>query len=657
MCGIAGFVGIGQRPVIERSIHAMTAAQRHRGPDDGGVAVIGAGSGMFAALGSRRLAIIDRSAAGRQPLTNARSSAWIVFNGEIYNFAALRTELAGAGYVFQSRTDTEVVLHGYEAWGIEGLLRRLRGMFAFAIWDTHRRRLLLARDRLGEKPLYYALVGGRLLFASELRAIVASRLVECALSAAGTYAYLALGAVPAPLTIADPIRALESGQYAILAGGRLEVTRYWSLEEAASHHLSTSVAKSEAIAHLREVVTQAVSMRTVSEVPAGVFLSGGIDSTAVLAAARSGSSGRLRAHTLIFPEEPGGEAPWARIAAQRFDADLIEHPLTARALADELPRLAAAIDQPSIDGVNTYFAAKFARAAGTIVALSGVGGDELFGGYDSFARVPALMRAGTALRGIAPAGRLLMRLLGYGDGTSRAARLHYYLNGDPSLSRAYFAVRGLLSERVSATLLDRDFWAAGRRQFDIFGYLGSVPRVGTDTASAVSLLELQVYMQNQLLRDTDVMSMAHGVEVRCPLIDHELVEFAAALPAAWKFCGRPKALLLRALGDWIPPELANRRKAGFTLPFASWMRGELSDAISDLLNAYDGVGDVVDKRGALALWAAFQRGRLHWSRIWAVVMLRLWLREFRQPACQPVSNLEQDAAVAAIGIAPIASNP
>jgi asparagine synthase (glutamine-hydrolysing) len=656
MCGIAGFVGSGRRSVIERSIQAMNAAQRHRGPDDGGMVVIGAGSGMLAALGSRRLAIVDHSAAGRQPMSNARPSAWIVFNGEIYNFAALRAELAGAGYVFQSRTDTEVVLHGYEAWGIEGLLRRLRGMFAFAIWDAHRRRLLLARDRLGEKPLYYALVRGQLLFASELRAIVASGLVECALSAAGTFAYLALGSVPAPLTIADPIRALEPGQYAILAGGHLDVTRYWSLEEAASHHLSVIVPESEAIEHLGELVTKAVAMRTISEVPAGVFLSGGIDSTAVLAAARAGSSGRLRAHTLVFPEEPGGEARWARMAAQRFDADLIEHPLTARALGDELPSLAAAIDQPSIDGINTYFVAKFARTAGTKVALSGLGGDELFGGYDSFARVPALIRAGTALRGMAPAGRLLTRLLGYGDGTSRAARLCDYFNGEPSLSRAYFAVRGLLSERVSATLLDRDFWESGRRQFDTFGYLGSVPQVGKDTASAVSLLELQVYMHNQLLRDTDVMSMAHGLEVRCPLIDHELVEFTSALPPAWKFHGRPKALLLRALGDWIPPELANRRKAGFTLPFASWMRGELSDAISDLLNTSDGVDDVVDRSGALALWAAFRRGRLHWSRIWAVVMLRLWLREFRQPAHRPMGDLEQDTTVDASGIAPIASN-
>ena len=219
MCGIGGFVSAGRRPVLERAIHAMTAAQRHRGPDDGGIALVPAGSGAFAALGSRRLAIIDQSPAGRQPMTNATESAWVVFNGEIYNFRALRTELTGAGYAFQSRTDTEVVLHGYDAWGVEGLLRRLRGMFAFAIWDVRRRRMVFARDRLGEKPLYYALTRGRLLFASELRALIASGMAECSLSPAGTYAYLALGSLPAPLTIADPVRALEPGQYGVFAGG------------------------------------------------------------------------------------------------------------------------------------------------------------------------------------------------------------------------------------------------------------------------------------------------------------------------------------------------------------------------------------------------------------------------------------------------------
>src|ERR1700677_2802440 len=199
MCGIAGFAGAGRRPTIEHAIRAMTAAQSHRGPDDGGIALVSAGSGTFAALGSRRLAIIDPSPAGRQPMTNATASAWVVFNGAIYNFRALRAELTGAGYAFQSRTDTQVVLHGYDAWGIEGLLRRLRGMFAFAIWDVRRRRMVFARDRLGEKPLYYALTRGRFLFASELRALIASGMAECSLSAAGTYAYLALGSVPAPL--------------------------------------------------------------------------------------------------------------------------------------------------------------------------------------------------------------------------------------------------------------------------------------------------------------------------------------------------------------------------------------------------------------------------------------------------------------------------
>ena len=444
MCGIAGLVAAGRRDDLARAIAAMTAAQIHRGPDGGGTIVLGAGPAeRVVALGNRRLAIIDRSPAGRQPMANGDASLWITFNGEIYNFAALRAELAAAGYAFRSRTDTEVILHGYAAWGIEGTLKRLRGMFAFALWDGRARRLLIARDRLGEKPIYYALAGGQLVFASELRAIVAAGLIPCTPSAAALYAYLALGSVPAPLAIADPVRTLEAGCYLEFHDGALRRYRYWAPRPAAG---VAGLGAAETVARLRALLEEAVRIRLVGDVPMGLFLSGGIDSAAVLALMRRADAGRIRAHTISFADAHYDEAPQARRAARACGAELLEHRVGAADLAAELPKIIAALDQPSIDGVNTYFVAKYTRAAGTVVALSGLGGDELFGGYSTFRRVPAMLRVGGTRRANFAMRWVGGRLLALAGDSSRAARIGDFIARRPSAASAYLALRGLLRE-------------------------------------------------------------------------------------------------------------------------------------------------------------------------------------------------------------------
>jgi asparagine synthase (glutamine-hydrolysing) len=630
MCGIAGFVAEGRRADLERAIEAMAAAEFHRGPDDGGTLVLSAGQ-SWVGLGNRRLAIIDLSPAGHQPMANGDASVWVTFNGEIYNFAALRAELVAAGYAFRSRTDTEVILHGYTAWGIEGTLKRLRGMFAFAIWDARARQLYIARDRLGEKPIYYALVGGRLVFASELRAIMASGMVGCAPSAAALYAYLALGSVPAPLAIAAPVRTLEPGCYVEFHAGVLSRYRYWEPRGADG---VAALGPEETVARLSAMLTDVVRMRLVSDVPLDLFLSGGIDSAAVLALMRRAGAERIRAHTISFADAAFDEAPGARVAARHYGAELLEHRVDAGDLADELPRIIAALDQPSIDGVNTYFVAKYTRAAGTVVALSGLGGDELFGGYSSFRRVPALMRAGGAVRTTGATHWLGARLLELAGGSQRAGRINDFLARRPSAASAYLALRGLLRETEIEQLLDRDLLAEGRRQFDPIGYLERLPGGDEPVAgNAVSALELGAYMHNQLLRDTDVMSMAHGLEVRCPLIDHELVEFVLGIAPALKFGGRPKRLLLRAIGDELPPAIVNRRKRGFSFPFAIWMRGEARQVIADILTS-GGDGGVLRRAVVTDLWDGFNRGRVHWSRIWQIAVLQLWLAEFKRAAAE-----------------------
>ena len=647
MCGIAGFVAPGRRLSHERAILSMVDALRHRGPDDEGVMLheVARGSGPYTvALGNRRLAIIDRSPAGHQPMSTADGRVSVTFNGEIYNFGELRDELIRAGFRFRSGADTEVLLHGYEAWRIEGLLARLNGMFGFALWDAHARRMYLARDRLGEKQVYYAFQDGRLVFASEIRGIMASGLIECALDAAGVYAYLAMGSVPAPLTMVEPLSALEPGCYLELSGERMVLRRYWQL--AAGDIGVTSEAEAER--RLEALLVEAVRARMVSDVPLGLFLSGGTDSTALLALMRRVSDAPLHAHAISFPQSALDESVFARRAAQRFGAELHTHVVTAGQLAAELPQLISALDQPSIDGVNTYFVSKFTREAGTVVALSGIGGDELFGGYSSFGRVARLRRAGLALDTLGPARWALERILARGGPRTRAGRLRDFIRREPSIDSAYLAVRGLFCESEITALLEPGLLAGARRGFDPLAYLAGLPGdTAREPGNAVSMLELRVYMHNQLLRDTDVMSMAHGLEVRCPLLDYWLVEFALGLPAPLKFGGRPKGLLIAALGGEIPSEIVQRPKAGFTFPFEQWMRGACRDQLAAVSVLPD--EGVLAMAAARAAWDGFAHRRVPWARVWALVVLRLWLDQFRR------SQRDLKRPMAGVGVYEIAA--
>jgi asparagine synthase (glutamine-hydrolysing) len=628
MCGIAGLLKMRGpiTPEDRAAVERMTHAQRHRGPD---------GAGMYAdtrvVLGHRRLSIIDLSDAGRQPMANADGTLWVTYNGEIYNFAALRAALCARGYHFRSRTDTEVLLHGYDAWGEEGLLARLRGMFAFALYDarTPAPRLILARDRLGKKPLYYAWNGSYCLFASELKALLASGLLDRRLNPAALVAYLTFGSVPAPLTMIDGIAALSPGHYLVLHQDKVTQQRYWHPHFVEDQRLSTA----NTVARVHDLLREAVRLRLISDVPLGAFLSGGIDSSAIVALMRDITGGTIRTFSMVFREAEFSEGAFAQRIAQRFGTEHTAYEVTSDEVLHELPQIIWAMDQPSLDGINTYFVSKVTRQSGTVVALSGVGGDEVFGGYPTFARLPRLYCAAQVAHAVPGGAWLVDQALGLRASTSRVEKLRTIFQHAPCPEATYLALRGLFLDGDLLALVAHDLLAPAISRFAPLAYLQEItaPQNGADVRNLTSLLELRTYLHNQLLRDTDVMSMAHALEVRTPLLDHELVEFLASVPARMKFAGRPKSLLLHALNGRLPREVVERPKGTFTFPFVRWFTGAWRHTIEDSLHRLKDT-EVLNAEAGWAVWQGFLQGRMHWSRVWALVVLQLWHEQYVQQA-------------------------
>ena len=612
MCGIAGIVGRDGRANPAEAARAMAQAMAHRGPDDEGVAGFRAGQ-WAGALCARRLAIQDISPRGHQPMESPVTRATIAFNGELYNVGELRDELAADGREFRGHSDTEVVLAAYDRWG-RSFLDRLHGMFGLAVWDPRDETLLIARDRLGIKPIHlHQAADGGLVFASELNALLASGSVERRLSAAGVESFLSLGAVEEPLTILEGVTTLPAGHVATWHDGRLETAEWWSLADAFDAP-PAATERGEATARLRELLDDAVHSHLVSDVPLGVFLSGGIDSSALVGLV-SETAGPPRTTSVVFPQQRWSEEPYIRQVAERFGTDHSQVELTDEAVLERVPRALAAMDQPSFDGVNTYIVSALAREAGLTVALSGVGSDELFGGYDTFqiARRLATLRERMPL-GHSRAGGALVRR-GMRD-TDRARKLGAWIAGHGT-SSPYRLRRELFSPDDRAALL------SGLPAYD----------PGTDASGggfdAVSRLELEVYMRNVLLRDTDVMSMAHSLEVRVPFLDHRVVEFVAALPAELKERRgeTPKPLLLGALGDLLPREIVHRPKMGFTLPFAAWLRGALRDEVRDVLldpAAGGQAGELLGPAAVSGVWSRFEAGKAEWVRPWSLYVLKKW---------------------------------
>ena len=603
MCSISGILSVGQlssRDVVARMNHA----QQHRGPDDSGIA-----SCDGVCLGNTRLAIIDTSTAGHQPMNDPQTGNWITYNGETYNFKDLRHELGDEPW--SSNTDTEVVLRAYRHWGIDAF-RKLRGMFALAIWDAEKQTLLLVRDPLGIKPLYYYADKQQFIFASELRALLASGLVPRRLSVDGVDSYFANGSVEAPLTIVEGVKQL-------LPGHCLQVNQELELHEvefAIPKPESIDDNRDDAVARLRAELEESVRLHLVSDVPLGVFLSGGMDSSALVGLLSRVSDQRPKTFSVVFDEAAYTEAPFSRAVAERFNTDHSEIRLSENRLLEILPDAIAAIDQPTMDGINTFVVSHAVKREGITVALSGLGGDELFAGYPSFRRA-------LRLAAMPPASKKVLRVAtGVGkrtlNGSVQRDKFWQLMASAGSPHDVYRISRQLFSSDAVLAMTGRDVnTSSNGHHYD------------NDVVNAISRLELRGYMTNTLLRDTDAMSMAHSLEVRVPFVDVKVVDYVLSLPGEWKVGGNggPKPLLADAMSDLLPREFLGRPKMGFTLPFEKWMQGNLRGEVAAVMEDPKRIQALgLSAQAVRNIWRKFLQSpsAVGWSRPWAIYVLLKW---------------------------------
>jgi asparagine synthase (glutamine-hydrolysing) len=615
MCAITGIFRFQGRitPAESVGIRRMLAAQAHRGPDDEGLFIHDR-----TLLGHRRLSILDTSSAGHQPFPNPDGSVQVVFNGEIYNFRELRRDLEAAGRRFVSQTDTEVLVHGYEVWGVEGLLSRLRGMFAFALFDAAPGRggpkLILARDRFGIKPLYYFQDPEKIVFASEVRALVAGRLAAGEIDSGGLLQFLQLGSVPAPRTTRRGIRSLPAGHVLVLKETPGEPRPYWFLAkmlEAAPDPMPHA----EAVRRARRLLEDTVKHHLISDVPLGIFLSGGIDSSALVGLASAVGAQDLTTLSVTFEESAYNEASFARRVAEHYGTKHHEVQVRYAEFREELPQILAAMDQPTVDGVNTYIVSKAAREAGLTVVLSGLGADELFSGYRHLRRarqIEARLRAAALVPGFLR--RLFLReaeplIKGI---FPRLARKTWCLE-HITAATPWWIARGLFSPAQSAALTGASQEDCRRAQMD-----AAPPEAlrGLSPEERVRYLEYALYLQNQLLKDSDVMSMAHSLELRVPFMDHELVAGILKLPTGGKLSSPvPKRLLVEAMGPDFPREVWARPKQGFTFPLDAWLRRDNGEFEAMAVDRTP-----LERSAVRKVWSDFRAGRQHWSRAWMTVI-------------------------------------
>ncbi len=624
MCGIAGKVCFDRHATIDPCLlERMTDAIRHRGPDDGGVWVDGA-----VGLGNRRLSIIDLSERGHQPMSNEDGSVWIAFNGEIYNFAALRAELTAQGHVFRSNTDTETIVHLYERDGVD-CVSRLRGMFAFAIWDAPRRRLFVARDRLGKKPLFYYQGRDALVFASEAKAILQDSDVPREVDAEAIRLYLTYGYVPSPWSAFRGFRKLPPAHYLVLENGRVDVRRYWALQYRPKRAESEGTLAEELLALLQD----AVRLRMISDVPLGALLSGGVDSSAVVALMRRVSQAPVKTFSIGFDHAEYDELRYARQVAEHLQTD--HHELVVRPDAVAmLPRIVWHYNEPFADSsaVPSFAVCEMARRHVT-VALNGDGGDEVFLGYDRYVAAKLSGRLDGLPRAARRASAALLAGLPAGSGPkSRVYRLRRFAKAAALAPNERYAQWIALFDAAGANaILSPEF--ADRTDAPPFALLDqALAHSDADSfAEATSHADVQLYLPDDLLVKMDIASMAHSLEVRSPLLDHQVLEFAARLPVSLKLHGLvQKYLLKQAVRDALPDAILTRKKMGFGVPIDRWFRNELRELAYDTL---------LDSRAAARGYFRPEEVRRlldehvavtahHHARLWSLLMLELWHRAF-----------------------------
>jgi len=619
MCGIAGFVDPATAVATrDEAVARMCAAMLRRGPDDLGIEHHG-----DATIGMRRLAIFD-PANGHQPMATPDDRFHIVFNGAIYNFRALRDELTAAGFAFRTNCDTEVLLAAYAQWGSR-CVSHLRGMFAFAVWDTHEQSLFLARDPFGIKPLYYRHDGARLIFASQLGALLAAGIFSAEIDPLSVADYLAWFAVPAPRTIYRGIFSLRPGESAMFRAGQFDLRSNWSFRSIPAA-TDPCVTRDEFTHELRARLEDTIRAHVIADVPVGAFLSGGLDSAVVVGLMTQATGARLKTFSIGFNESGYSEAAAAEATARHFGTDHQTRIVTGAEIARDIPEILASLDQPTGDGINTYYVSQTAHAGGVKVALSGLGGDELFGGYPAFRTLPQIARWLPLWHSLPSAVRraVIVRLRARDVRSHKLADLLLLSHNIHELGALH---RRVFSEPTRRSLLGPDATAMLDRHPPHHPELAALAGdlTGAGIFETISAWELRTYMADVLLRDSDAMSMRHSLELRVPFVDRPFIEWLWRQPSRFKEDrNHPKSALAAAAADILPPAIRGRQKRGFTLPFAVWMRADLRPFLDETFSDTS-----IDRSGLFArapvqdFWRDYLAGHdeRQWSRAWSLAVL------------------------------------
>lgn len=645
MCGIAGIVHFNSKKVDLDELVRATRSLSHRGPDEEGYYInehdplknyrihesvpkkFSAGKGCVG-FGHRRLSIIDL-ASGQQPLCNEDRSVWITFNGEIYNYKLLKKKLEEKGHIFQTNSDTETLVHAYEEWG-EGSIKRLRGMFAFAIWDEKKQKLLIVRDRLGKKPLYYHYENQSFVFASELKAILETSGIERSLDFKALSDYFSLLYIPSPKTIFKSIRKLPAAHYAVISEKGMEIQSYWDLP----FYRETGLTENQIIHDLQEILEEATQIRMMSEVPLGAFLSGGVDSSAIVAMMAGASHEPVITNSISFSVASHNEASFAKKVAGLYKTDHNEFNVTPEAIPI-IEKLAWHYDEPFADSsaVPTYYVSKMAREKVT-VSLSGDGGDENFAGYQRYCMdmrenrvrnfVPRSIRSSVF--------RSLKRFYSLGDSFPQIFRGKAFFSNvarDP-IEAYYFtisAVHDVDKPKFFNTEVQRE--TQGYQTFDLFKKIYNTAPAN-DHLSKIQYLDIKTYLCEDILTKVDRASMAVSLEVRCPILDHVLMEYAAKLPFDLKLKGSEgKHIFKKALKSYLPDEILYRKKMGFGVPILKWMKTDLKEYVKTLVLEGEASKTYLNLPYLEKILEEHQRGADDWaSELWIVMMFNLWFKRF-----------------------------
>ncbi|KPK41439.1 MAG: hypothetical protein AMJ78_05490 [Omnitrophica WOR_2 bacterium SM23_29] len=627
MCGICGIVNINKAKVPEESIRAMTTALAHRGPDDEGIYSV-----PGVCLGHRRLSIIDLSSAGHQPLPNEDRTIWVILNGEIYNYKDLRIDLEKKGHIFRSNSDTEVLVHLYEEKG-QDCVKSLVGMFAFAIWDSRKEMLFLARDRIGKKPLLYFFSNGNFCFASEFSALLKSKLIEKEINLEALDYYLTFGYIPAPLTIYKNVFKLMPAHILTFRNGEIKTERYWQLDYGRKISLSEEEAEEEILS----LLTDAVRVRLYSDVPLGVFLSGGIDSSMVVGLMSRIYNQRIKTFSIGFDESDYNELKYARNIARCFNTDHNEFIVKPKAL-DVLPTLVERYGEPYADPscIPTYYVSKISKQYVTVV-LNGDGGDELFAGYERYQAMlyskvidsfPEFIKRG--------ANSLFVKTIPESIDSRKFVRKmrRFFEATSLPMHKRYIKWIGIFDDDFKSKIYSQDIIASTDNftTGEFFRYCLS-DSINLGFIDRLMKLDTSTYLPDDLLVKADIASMANALEARSPFLDHRLMEFAVSLPSYFKLKGITRKYILKKIAaKFIPEKNINRTKQGFGVPIGQWFRAELKDYLCDNL-----LSSKFLKRGYFDSGAIKEMVNLHISRqkdysfqLWALLMFELWHRKFME---------------------------